>query len=99
MRMLPGWLNPLPALAIAPAYKTRPIPTRSDAPRRPMRRYLPLRLGFEVELVDNKDVGPLIDFISVKLQRFMPQRHTGKVTPLLLLRTVGGPDHCCFSSG
>src|SRR6267378_1817283 len=85
MRMLPGWLNP--ALAIPAVHKTRPIPTRSDAPRRPTRRYLSLRLGFEVELVDNEDVGLLIGFIPLNSQRPASRRKTGKVTPLLLLQT------------
>jgi hypothetical protein len=43
-------------------------------------------LGFDVEVVNDDAVALLIDFISLKLQRSAPQRHTGKVTPLLLLR-------------
>jgi hypothetical protein len=56
-------------------------------------------LGFDVEVVNNDAVGMLIGFISIELQRSAPQRHTGKVTPSLLLRTAGVPDHCCFPSG
>ena len=53
-------------------------------------------LGFDVEVVNNDAVGLLIGFIPMKLQRSAPQRHIGKVTLLLLLRTIGAPDHCSF---
>jgi len=43
-------------------------------------------LRFDVEVVNNDAVGLLIGFIPAQLQRSAPQRHTGKVTPLLLLR-------------
>ncbi len=49
-------------------------------------------MGFDVEVLNNDAVGLLIGFIPVELQRFAPQRHTGKVTPLLLLQTVGARD-------
>jgi hypothetical protein len=44
-------------------HNTRPIPNRRDAPSRPMLRYLSLRLGFEVESVNNDGVGLLIGVI------------------------------------
>jgi len=41
-------------------------------------------LGFDGEVLNNDAVGLLIDFTPIELQRSLPQRHTGRVTPLLL---------------
>jgi len=41
-------------------------------------------LGFDGEVLNNDAVGLLVDFTPIELQRSLPQRHTGRVTPLLL---------------
>src|SRR5712692_1183188 len=77
--MLPGWLNPLPALAIPPVNKTRAIPTRSDSPSRP--RYLLLRLGF------GRTTKALRDFVlgaglePACLSAYAPQTYVSAIPP------------------
>src|SRR5712692_9141429 len=88
------------ALANSPAPMV-PAPTASDLPKKERR----LSVLFDGSTLSSKlssrgrywlllksfAVGLLV-FIPVESQRSALVRHSGKVTPLLLLRTVGGRD-------